>query len=131
MPRALQLAISTKRYALTRLSLGTTDPDWVRGDFAAVVRSREGITVVCEEAFVPEGVETCHGYRCIEITGSFEITSVGVLAAVVQPLAEGGISLFAYSTWETDYIFVQQSNLERGLALLSAAGHAISRQNSG
>jgi hypothetical protein len=48
---------------------------------------------------------------------------VGIVAAIVQPLAEGGISLFAYSTWDADYIMVQESDLEHAIGRLSVAGH--------
>jgi hypothetical protein len=44
---------------------------------------------------------------------------------MASPLAEAGISLFALSTYETDYILVAEAELERALAVLTRFGHEI------
>lgn len=41
------------------------------------------------------------------------------------PLAEAGISLFAVSTYDTDYVLVREADLERAQAVLRAAGHRV------
>ena len=50
-----------------------------------------------------------------------------VLAAITVPLAEAGISVFAVSTYDTDYILVTESDLENAIAVLERAGHAVQR----
>jgi len=41
-----------------------------------------------------------------------DFSQVGVLASLVGPLAEAGISVFAISTFDTDYLLVKQADLE-------------------
>ena len=125
MAMRLEFSLLEERYALTHLPPGSPHPDWVRGRFAATISSREGLSIVCVESAVPTGPRTQTGFRCLEVLGAFDIESVGVLAAAVQPLARSAISLFAYSTWQTDYILVQEKDLDRALASLRDAGHAI------
>ena len=41
-----------------------------------------------------------------------EFSAVGILAAVVTPLAEAGICILSISTFDTDYILVRSNALE-------------------
>ena len=52
--------------------------------------------------------EASHG-----LGGSMLFSMVGVLPSLVQPLAEAGISVFAISTFDTDYVLVKAANLEQ------------------
>jgi hypothetical protein len=52
---------------------------------------------------------------------------VGILVAIANPLAEAGISIFAISTYDTDYVLVKAHDLERAVAALEGAGHQVTR----
>jgi hypothetical protein len=52
-------------------------------------------------------------------------TAVGVLAALAAPLAEAGISVFAVSTFDTDYLLVRENDLPAALEALRRQGHAV------
>ena len=47
----------------------------------------------------------------------------GVLSSFLQPLAAAQISIFAISTFDTDYVLVKREQLKAALAVLRAAGH--------
>jgi hypothetical protein len=49
----------------------------------------------------------------------------GVLASLVQPLAEAGISVFALSTFDTDYLLVKAAHLTRAIDTLRQQGHVV------
>ena len=51
-----------------------------------------------------------------------------MLASVLDPLAGAGISIFAISTYDTDYVLVKGSDLERALDVLRRAGHEINQE---
>ena len=57
-----------------------------------------------------------------------DFSMIGVVAALVTPLAEAGVSVFVVSTFDTDYMLVKESDLERALAALRAARHVIGEQ---
>jgi len=128
MTRQLELVLLDGLYALARLPSTAPNPSWVGGQFAATIFSKRGISVVCEASAVPADVEAHHGYRCLEVAGAFDLASVGVVAAIVQPLASAGISLFAYSTWDTDYILIQETDLQIAISVLTEAGHKLRRR---
>jgi len=49
----------------------------------------------------------------------------GVLSSFLRPLADAGISIFAVSTFDTDYVLVKSEAQELALAALRAAGHEL------
>jgi len=65
------------------------------------------------------------GWRGLKIEGPFDFNEIGVLAAITAPLAQAHISLLAFSTYDTDYILLQESQFEGALITLEAAGHEI------
>ena len=82
--------------------------------------------MICEESAVPAGTVSRAGFHCLEIAEVFDLESVGVVHAAVQPLAAAGISVFVHSTWQTDlYLFSSTSELDRAIAALQQAGHTI------
>jgi hypothetical protein len=50
---------------------------------------------------------------------------IGVLASLTAPLVEAGISVFAISTFDTDYLLVKAEDLERAVDALRRQGHTI------
>jgi hypothetical protein len=48
-----------------------------------------------------------------------------VLTSLIVPLADQGISVFAISTFETDYLLIKHADLDRALKAFIAAGHTI------
>jgi ACT domain len=49
----------------------------------------------------------------------------GVLAGLTGPLAAAGVSVFAVSTFDTDYLLVKDDGFERVVQVLAEAGHDI------
>jgi hypothetical protein len=126
----LNFTLLDSTFALVLLPAGSLLPSWPAGPFVAVIQSAEGTSVVCEESGVPLGTKARNGFRCLEIAGPFDIESVGVVAAAVEPLAAAGISVFVYSTWQTDYIVFQHSDLDHAIAALTRAGHKVHSHRS-
>ena len=50
---------------------------------------------------------------------------VGVLARISSLLAEHAISIFAVSTYNTDYVFTKAESFDAAIALLEQAGYTV------
>jgi uncharacterized protein len=101
-------------------------PDWAQGEhLLALVRTPQEVTIVCAERFAPPGIKAEPGWRALQVEGPLEFNQVGVLASLAEPLAQAGVSIFAISTFSTDYILVKQSQLDQALQALEQAGHGI------
>ena len=95
------------------------------GALYSVTRTENELSIVCRDSQdLPGKFE--RGWCCLEVEGPLEFTLVGVLASLTQPLAEAGVSIFALSTFDTDYLLVKETQFESALAALQAAGHRIS-----
>jgi hypothetical protein len=121
--RQLRFSLLDGRYALAQLPPGSPRPNWAHGQFTAIIESAEGISIVCAESAVPAGAKARGAFRCIEIAGDFALESVGIVADAVSPLAAAGISVFVYSTWQTDYLLIQEYDISRAALALKDAGH--------
>ena len=126
-PAGLNLTLLPDRLAICRLAADDALPAWAvtaRG-FLSLTRTAGELSVVCPESIVPEGVKQESGWVACRVAGPLDFALTGILAALAGPLADAGISLFAVSTFDTDYILVRASAVEAAGAALRAAGHTI------
>jgi hypothetical protein len=122
----LQLSVLPEALAICRLGPEADLPPWAaQGGFYSITRTREELSVVVEEGRVPPGVMTEGGWRALKVAGPIPFDAVGILVSITVPLAQSGISLFALSTFDTDYILVQAARLDAARAALALAGHTI------
>ena len=82
--------------------------------------------MVCPEGSVPEDVRCEGGWRVLKLEGPFGFSEVGVLVSVAGPLAGAGVSVFAVSTYDTDYVLVKEEQLRPAVAALRGRGHEVS-----
>ena len=86
----------------------------------------EEISLVCPTEYVPEEtVAREDGWKGCRVEGVLDFSLVGILARLSGVLAESGISLFAVSTYNTDYILVKSRDFDRAMDALEAAGFDI------
>lgn len=121
----LRLSIFPDLLAVCRLAPDAPWPEWARGAFTCVARTPEELSVVCDDAAVPEGVQAERGWRAVKVEGPIPFELTGIAAALVSPLAEARISVFLMSTYDTDYLLVRDAAFARALEVLRAAGHEM------
>ena len=102
----------------------------MQGPFFSVTRTGDELSVVTELSRVPVGVHSQLGWRVLKVHGPFVLSEIGVLSALATPLAEAKISLFAVSTFDTDYLLVASETLSAAIAVLERAGHTIHRSKA-
>lgn len=124
--KSLRLNLLPGLYSICRLSPDAELPAWaLAGSFFSVTRTTDELSVVCAGEHVPQGVRCEPGWRVLKLEGPFAFDQVGVLLAVLAPLAQAGVSIFALSTFDTDAILVKESSLAQARAALEAAGHRL------
>jgi hypothetical protein len=129
--RHLELTLLPERFAISRLAADAPIPQWAtQGPFFSVTRTGDELSVVTELSRVPVGVQSQPGWRVLKVHGPFVLSEIGVLASLAAPLAEAKISLFAVSTFDTDYLLVASETLSAAIAALERAGHLIHRSKA-
>lgn len=114
------------------LPAALVDAPWV---FTA--RTDEEFSVVCPAANARVLEEACAelddvlksepDWRAIKVAGPLDFALLGILARLTGALAGAGVSVFAISTFDTDYLLVKASALGDACLALTAAGCSIDR----
>lgn len=95
-------------------------------DFFFLARTDEELSLVCRTDRAPaDTVAREDGWRGLRIEGVLDFSLVGILSGISCILAENDISIFAVSTFNTDYILVRKEQLERAMKALEAAGYVV------
>lgn len=84
------------------------------------------ISLTCPTAQLPAA--TTHredGWRCLRITGTLDFGLVGILARLTALLAAERISVFAVSTYDTDYLLVKKEMLPQAVRVFAGDGIVI------
>jgi hypothetical protein len=122
----LELRLWPQFFAVCRLPEGDPVPAWaMAGTLWSLTRTPRELSLVCEAELVPAGIRAETGWRLLEVQGPLDFSLTGILAALTTPLAQAAISIFAFSTFDTDYLMVRGETLEPTLQALRQAGHVI------
>jgi hypothetical protein len=98
-----------------------------RGGFVSVTRTPTELSAVCAAHSVPAGTVCEAPWRMFAVRGPLDLTLVGVLASLTAPLADAAVSIFAVSTYDTDYLLVHAGDLDRAIDALTRVGHVVRR----
>jgi hypothetical protein len=124
--RRFDLTVLPGSFAMVRLAAEAPLPPWAtHGDFFSITRTSDELSIVCRADQVPNGIATEAGWRALKVAGPFALSEIGVLSALAAPLAEAKVSLFAISTFDTDYLLVSEKQLLVAVAALKGAGHRV------
>lgn len=80
-------------------------------------------SLVCAADVVSDGVQVEKDWCAIKVQGPLDFSLTGILLELAKPLAEAGISIFAVSTFDTDYVLVRSNKLSIAIEVLRLAGH--------
>jgi uncharacterized protein len=128
LEKQLTLTVLNDPFGVCRLPADAPIPAWaIQGDFFSITRTADELSIVCpENRLIDEDVSICEkSWRGIKIEGPLEFTLVGILASLLEPLSRADISIFAISTYDTDYILVKEKDFEAALKVLIQEGHRV------
>lgn len=113
-------------YAIVRLAPDANVPAWATdGEFTSITRTPEELSIVCAADNVPAGINSPHHWMCLKLQGPFPFSQTGVLLSFIEPLSSKGIPIFAISTYDTDYVLIQEEWAGAALNALKHAGHEL------
>ena len=127
MPPGLPLVVEDGLLAVCRLPADAPLPAWAGRShrFLTVSRTPDELSITADAELVPPEVACERGYRALKVEGTLTLDLIGILASIAVPLAEHRISIFAISTYDTDYVLVKAADLARSVAALERAGHRV------
>jgi uncharacterized protein len=124
----VNLKITDIKAAICQLPKDSSIPSWVhQSSFYSITRAEQELSIVCNQANVPDGVKCEKNWSILQVDGSLDFTQTGILASVANPLAQANISIFAISTFNTDYVLVRTADLEKACSALESAEFTIDK----
>lgn len=88
--------------------------------------TEEEISLVCPTQHMPPNPSHQEdNWACLKICGVLEFSMVGVLAKISSLLAGENISIFAISTYNTDYILCKSHQITQAISLLKNQGYTV------
>lgn len=125
-PQHFKLQLEPGRLSICRQDPDRALPAWLgRAEFFAVTRTPRELSLVIPEQWVGRDWQAQHGYRALGVVGTLDFTWTGILADLTTVLAAAGVSVFAISTFDTDYLLIQEESLGIAREALQAAGHDV------
>lgn len=130
-PAGRELELLPETLVVCRLDPGAELPAAPETGFWSVTRSEQETSWIGRSQDAPPSARREGPFRGLRIAGTLDFSLVGVLAALCRALADAGLSVFALSTFDTDYLLVRSEDLDRALAVLAAAGFPLSGTGDG
>lgn len=126
-PESVRLVHHHEDLAVVRLDPHAVVPDWAMDDspLVSVTVTSAETSVVCLADSVPREVQQAGPYQAFEVADSLDIAVVGLLAMLISPVAEAGISAFNVSTFFTNWILVPSAHVEQARTAWIRAGHLL------
>jgi uncharacterized protein len=126
--KTLKFIVLNGTYCIHRLKRGAALPATLfASPFYNITQSEDELSVVAPIAVKLDAEKTEVGWGVMKVAGPLDFSETGILAEISATLAQAGISIFAISTFDTDYILVKESQLRVAKEALIAAGHRFAR----
>ena len=98
----------------------------LNSEYSFIGKTDEEKSLVCITDEVPANViQRDDGWKAFRIQGVLDFSLIGILAKIAAALADNGISIFAVSTYNTDYVLMKRENYQKALDVLKALGYII------
>ena len=118
----LNLKILDGSFSIHRLSPKNEIPIQIyQGQFFSITKTDEEISVVCSSSVHLDSESSETDWSCIKVLGPLDFSLTGILADISAILAKAEISIFAISTFDTDYILVKSEKLQAAKKTLQQA----------
>ena len=124
----MKLLLLPELFAVCHLDPDAPLPAWATPGLSgllSITRTPKELSIICAQESAPGDIRQERNWRCFMVEGPLDFSLTGVLAALLTPLAEAGVSIFALSTFDTDYLLVRAAQLDLAVETLTAAGHLV------
>lgn len=124
--KKLTLRLLKDKYGVCRLNKDDKIPSLaLKGEFFSITKTDDELSIVCLEENIQGNIKCEKEWRILKILGPLDFSLIGILSKVSIVLAENRISIFAVSTYDTDYIMVKENDVDNAIKVLYDKGYDI------
>ena len=124
----MRLLVNAQSVALVRMPPDAPHPDWaVGGPLCSITRTENETSVICPTTSLPDDLPgAVQGpFVAVVVDQVLEFAQVGILVALLKPLADAGIPVLTVSTYDTDWVLLDAASVPTAGAGWRAAGYEV------
>ncbi|MGM7683327.1 ACT domain-containing protein [Cytobacillus sp. Hm23] len=124
MSKKLKMKLLDGLYGVCRLDPTDKIPSWLNTEeFFTITKTSDELSIICNTNSIPNGIIYEKDWKIIKVEGPLDFSEIGILANISSTLATEKISIFAISTYDTDYILVQVAEIHNAIDALMKNGY--------
>lgn len=117
--KILTMKLLKEKYGVCRLDKNELIPEWAQNsDLFSITKTCDELSIICSQDDIPNNIQCEKDWRILKIEGPLDFSLIGILASISTLLAQKGISIFAISTYDTDYILVKNKDIDNAIQSL-------------
>lgn len=123
----MNFKVYKSNYVIYKLNANESIPEWIdTSEFCSITNTEDELSIVCRDKGIETDITCEKDFRLLKIDGVLDFSEIGVLSGITTILANAQISVFAVSTYNTDYILVKDKDLHKTINLLKENNHSVS-----
>lgn len=126
--KKLHLKLLKDTYGVCRLQKNDSIPSWAfEGEFYSITKTDDELSIVCLQNNIPENIKCETDWKILKIQGPLDFSLIGILSKISTLMAENEISIFAVSTYDTDYILIKEEKIDIAINILENDIYEVKR----
>lgn len=124
--KILTMKLLKESLAVCRLEKDDKIPTFaIEGDFFSITKTEDELSLVCSSKNIPDNIKCEKDWRALKVEGPLDFSLIGILSSISSILAKNKVSIFAISTYDTDYILVKDKDLDNAIIALEKENYNI------
>lgn len=100
-------------------------PNLLNTQIFFISKTEGELSIVCPSEIHIDSFAAEKHWLALEVVGPLDFSLTGILSNISGVLAKESISIFAISTYDTDYILVKQNQVELAITALKNDGYSF------
>lgn len=122
----LTLKCLNECFTIHRLPVNSEIPPQVfNASIYFIAKTFDEVSIVLPQSVVLDSDEAEPNWQALQVMGPLDFALTGILANIATVLANEKISIFAISTFDTDYILVKKDALNNAINVLNANDYQV------
>ena len=116
----MNLKLLENKYKVIKLNPSENIPleKILKEEIFSITRTDEELSIVVQEDVDIKSDIIEKNWRMIKIDGTLDFSLIGILSKISTILANANISIFAMSTYNTDYILLKEDRIKEAIKVL-------------
>ena len=129
--KILTMKLLNEKFGVCRFNKNEPIPDWVKNsDFYSITKTSDELSILCYQDSIPNNIKCEKDWRTLKVEGTLDFSLIGIISSISTILALKRISIFAVSTYDTDYILVKNKDIDNAILSLSNARYEVINQEN-